>query len=256
MTANRDREYRAQGVAASSVPSVRIPLNSQSNALAAERSRQPYSALVFTGLVQGVGRVSALERRGDVLRIRVNLGAWAHRPEAGSSIAVNGCCLTVVDERGDGDEISFDAIAQTLAVTTLGSWRVGDAVNLEHAVTPTTLLGGHLVQGHVDARATVTRVQTEGEWRLQVRVPAEYANCVVERGSIAIDGVSLTIARVQDATDGSRAVLLEVCLIPETLARTNLQSRIVGDEVNVEVDAMAKLVAKLVASLIARQLKA
>ncbi len=234
-------EYRSDGVEASSAGLV---------------GRRRFRAnrtlsLMFTGLVQAIGRVSALEMREGVGRLRVNLGAWTHSPEQGASIAVNGCCLTVAEVRGSGDEISFDVIAQTLAVTTLGALARGDAVNLEHAATPTTFLGGHVVLGHIDARAEVVGVSTAGEWRVQVRVPSEYARFVVERGSIAFDGVSLTIARVQDATDGSGAVVIDVCLIPETLARTTLQQRVVGDAMNFEVDHMAKLIA----ALIARQLK-
>ena len=169
----------------------------------------------------------------------VDAAGWSHRPELGASISVNGCCLTVVAV--EGQTLHFDAIPQTLAVTSLGALRVGDGVNLEHAATPTTFLGGHLVLGHVDGLAEVVGLGTVGEWRVRLRLPADLGVHAVDKGSVTLDGVSLTIARVEDAAAGT---VIDVCLIPETLARTNLAERKVGDRLNVEVDYIAKLVAR------------
>jgi riboflavin synthase len=194
---------------------------------------------VFTGLVQALGRIAEIRRGAESTRLVVETGGWPHRPDPGASIAVNGCCLTVVDVRPEG--FGFDVIPQTLAVTSLGALRVGAGVNLEHAATPTTFLGGHVVLGHVDGLAEVVEIRTEGEWRVRLRLPSDLARFVVDKGSIALDGVSLTIARVADADEGP---MIDVCLIPETLARTNLAERRVGDRVNVEADHLAKLVAR------------
>ena len=192
---------------------------------------------MFTGLVQALGRVSAVRPGPTHRRIVVDAGAWTHRPAPGDSIAVNGCCLTVVE--ASGAEWAFDVIPQTLAVTNLGGLAAGDPVNLEHAATMSTLLGGHVVLGHVDGLAEVVELRTAGEWRVRVRLPGDLGGYAADKGSIALDGVSLTIARVEDAPGGT---VIDVCLIPETLARTNLSGRKVGDRLHVEVDHLAKLV--------------
>jgi riboflavin synthase len=210
---------------------------------------------VFTGLVQSLGRVAAIRPVSDgetgATRLEIDIGDWAHRPDLGASISVNGCCLTVACVSATA--LHFDVIAQTLAVTSLGGLRVGDGVNLEHAATPMTFLGGHIVLGHVDGLAEVVEIRTNGEWRMRLRLPGDLGSCAVDKGSIALDGVSLTIARVEDvaplANHAAHAVhaaesIIDVCLIPETLARTNLRARAVGDRINVEVDYMAKLVAR------------
>lgn len=210
---------------------------------------------MFTGLVQSLGRVAAIRPVSDgetgATRLEIDIGDWAHRPDLGASISVNGCCLTVAHISATA--LHFDVIAQTLAVTSLGGLRVGDGVNLEHAATPMTFLGGHIVLGHVDGLAEVVEIRTNGEWRMRLRLPGDLGSCAVDKGSIALDGVSLTIARVEDvaplAAHAAHAVhaaesIIDVCLIPETLARTNLRARAVGDRINVEVDYMAKLVAR------------
>ena len=187
-----------------------------------------------------------------VTRLEIDPAGWAYRPEAGASIAVNGVCLTSV---GSAEGVlRFDVIPQTLAVTSLGALAVGAGVNLEHAATPTTFLGGHVVLGHVDGLAEVVEVRTEGEWRVRVRLPGELGSFAVDKGSVALDGVSLTIARVEDP-DSSRSdagSVIDVCLIPETLARTNLAERKPGDRVNIEVDYLAKLVQRQLGWLKAR----
>ncbi len=205
---------------------------------------------MFTGIVEHMGRVVEVRATPAGRRLTVDPCAWGHRPSPGDSIAVNGCCLTIVGEPGrvPGDTrlLAFDAVPETLAKTTLGWWRADDAVNLEHAATAGTLLGGHVVQGHVDG---VGRVETNGqattgqggrgeqEWRLRVALPGELMEYMVPKGSVAIDGVSLTLAGVD--VPGSA---IEIALIPTTLARTTLGGRKPGDCVNVEADVMAKSV--------------
>jgi riboflavin synthase len=204
---------------------------------------------VFTGLVQALGTVRSIDSGPAATRISIDPEGWPHRPEPGASIAVNGCCLTVVAPVEEARPLLlFDAIPQTLRVTSLGALRVGDRVNLEHAATPTTFLGGHVVLGHVDALAEIVSAPAtdparhEGEWRVRVRLAPDLAALAVDKGSITLDGVSLTIAAVEDHADGGATI--DVCLIPETLARTNLAARRAGDRVNVEGDYLAKLVAR------------
>lgn len=174
-------------------------------------------------------------------RIEVDAAGWGYHPETGASVSVNGCCLTVVS--AGGGVLGFDAIPQTLAVTSLGRLKVGDRVNLEHAATPATLLGGHIVLGHVDGLAEVVDLKTAGEWRVRLLLGNPLGDWAVDKGSIALDGVSLTIAGVEDS---GRGTIVDVCLIPETLERTNLGERVVGDRLNVEADYLAKLVARQV----------
>ena len=189
---------------------------------------------MFTGLVQAMGTIVAWEPRGGAVRLRVDLGSWEHRPVAGSSISVDGCCLTVV-EAGER-HLCFDAVQETLAKTTLGDRRVGSRVNLEHAVRADALLGGHIVQGHVDGVGRITRVQAvPGDWRIEVRPPEGLMEYMTPKGSVAIDGVSLTLASVGAETFG-------IALIPETLDRTTLGALVAGARVNIEADAIAKTV--------------
>ena len=189
---------------------------------------------MFTGIVQHKGSVRSIEPAEGGVVLRIDLGAWSHTPETGSSISVNGCCLTVTEDEAAG-EVRFDVVPETLARTTLGSLRVGDPVNLEHAVTPTTLLGGHVVQGHIDGVGVVTEVMRGGEWRVHVEPPAELLECIIEKGSIAVDGVSLTVA-------ARTATGFEVALIPETLAKTTLGQADLDTRVNIETDYLARTV--------------
>jgi riboflavin synthase len=187
---------------------------------------------MFTGIVERLGEVVSFE--GGRLVVR-----GAGGPAVGESIAVNGACLTVV-EAGDGT-VAFDVSAETLDRTSLGRLRAGARVNLERPLTLLARLGGHLVQGHVDGVGEVVAVRPEadGGARLGVRIPEDLLAFVVEKGSIALDGVSLTVA----AADGDR---VEVALIPHTLAVTTLGETAVGDPMNVEVDVVAKYVANAV----------
>jgi riboflavin synthase alpha subunit len=192
---------------------------------------------VFTGLVREVGRVAALDRdeRGAWLRVEAEL---AGEVAAGDSVAVAGACLTVAERAGGAFEA--DAINQTLSLTTLGERRPGDRVNLEPALRAGDPLGGHLVQGHVDGVARVLGVVADGaSRRLRVALPAELRRYVVPRGSIALDGVSLTVAGVVGDA-------VEVALIPETLERTTLGEAGEGYRLNVEVDLIARHLERLV----------
>ena len=195
---------------------------------------------MFTGLVSDMGVVERIAPRQGGARLTLRprampVDALAH----GESVACSGVCLTVV-ERGGG-LVSFDAIPETLARTTVGGWKPGAVVNLERALALHDRLGGHLVQGHVDAVGKVLSRTPEGQGaRLRISLPAPIAPLVAEKGSIAVDGVSLTVAAV--ARDR-----FEVALIPETLARTTLGEAREGDLVNVEVDVLAKHLERLVA---------
>ncbi len=196
---------------------------------------------MFTGLVQQLGRVESRVPSDSGEALWISLEGWGHRPEPGASIAVAGCCLTVADRRLDGDRIEavrFDVVPQTLRRTTIGSLSEGDRVNLEPSATPETLLGGHLVQGHVDEVGKVLALPTDGEWRVRIGVGGSFAPLLVARGSIAVEGVSLTIA-------GLGHDWFEVALIPETLDRTTLRDLKVGDGVNLEGDCIAKMVVRV-----------
>jgi riboflavin synthase len=155
-------------------------------------------------------------------------------------VSVNGCCLTVVGSPAPGEPLRFDVVPQTLGLTTVGGLAAGELVNLEHAATASTLLGGHIVQGHVDCVGTVAAVSTVGgEWRTRVAAPPSFMEHVVERGSVAVDGVSLTVAAAGEGW-------FEVALIPATLAKTTLRARAEGSRVNLEADVLAKMVAERV----------
>ena len=192
---------------------------------------------MFTGIVEELGAI--LERSQD--RITVSCRTVLADTDLGSSIAVNGVCLTVVD-RGL-HHLGFDVSAETLRRTGLGGLAPGDPVNLERPVTLTTRLGGHLVQGHVDGVGEVVSLEAEptgGAW-VAIRPPAELLRYLVEKGSVSVDGVSLTVAGVNDDS-------FFVALIPHTLAVTTLGTARVGDEVNLEVDVLAKYVDRLLTS--------
>lgn len=192
---------------------------------------------MFTGLVEAMGTIEATEPQDGGLRLWIDAGALSAEPAVGDSVAVDGCCLTVVGR--DGSRVAFDAIPETLRRTTLGQRGVGDPVNLELPLLPSDRLGGHFVQGHVDAVAEVTERKSEGaDVILSFRTPTALRKQIVEKGSIAIDGVSMTVAGV--SRDG-----FSVALIPHTLAVTTLGVRGPGDAVNLEGDILAKYIAAL-----------
>ena len=191
---------------------------------------------MFTGIVEELGTVEAIERQSDAVRLTVRASTVLQDARPGDSIAVNGCCLTVA-ERTDATWTA-DVMAETLAKTGLGALAAGDRVNLERAVTAGTRLGGHLVQGHVDAVGSVVRRQPGEHWDLvTLAMPRELAPYLVDKGSITVDGVSLTVVEARDDE-------FTVSLIPETLRRTTLGFREAGDAVNLEVDVIGKYVAR------------
>jgi riboflavin synthase len=204
--------------------------------------------IVFTGIVEEVGTLLAREGLGEAggeataARLRIRARKALEGVALGDSIAVNGVCLTVTGS--DGDEWTTDVMAETLRRSSLGALGAGDPVNLERAVTPHTRLGGHLVQGHVDGVGTVL-ARTPGEhWEVvRVGLPPELARYVVEKGSITVDGVSLTVSAVSAADDPEP--WLEVSLIPTTLRETTLGAVPPGSPVNLEVDVIAKYVERL-----------
>ena len=196
---------------------------------------------MFTGIVQELGEVTVIERDGDAARLTVR-GA-PQDTGLGDSIAVNGVCLTVT-EILDGT-FTADVMGETLNRSGLGVLNPGDPVNLEGSVRLADRLGGHLVQGHVDATATVISRTLAGHWdRVRISLPDTVARYVVEKGSIAVDGISLTVSALSPPGH-PRTQWFEVCLIPETLARTTLGTRKPGDTVNLEVDVIAKYVEKM-----------
>jgi riboflavin synthase len=193
---------------------------------------------MFTGLVQAMGMVSELRERPGGVRLVINPGDWLHGPELGESIAVNGVCLTLATPLESGERgLAFDVVRETLTKTALGGLREASAVNLEASVTPATLLGGHIVQGHVDGVGVLERVQKGEDWRIRVRPPTELMPYIVPQGSVAVDGVSLTVAAVDPG-----AGWFEVALIPTTLSKTTLGRAATGDRCNLEADALAKTV--------------
>ncbi|MEM8884033.1 MAG: riboflavin synthase [Planctomycetota bacterium] len=192
---------------------------------------------MFTGLIQALGEIRAMEPRGGAVRLVIEAPGPAAEAKLGDSVAVNGCCLTVVEI--DETRLSFDVIPESLDRTNLGSKAVGDGINLELPLRPSDRLGGHFVQGHVDAVGElVERAEDDGDVRFRFRLPDSLRGQVVEKGSIAIDGISLTVADVRDGT-------FSVALIPHTLEVTTLGKMKTGDPVNLEGDILAKYVAAL-----------
>ena len=195
---------------------------------------------MFTGIVQAVGRIAAVETKGDGLRIAVDIGIRDVANVAlGDSIAINGCCLTIVEI--NGSTLGFDVSAETLRCTT-GLDRVGD-VNVEMALRVGDSLGGHFLTGHVDGVGTVTQMRgvaeaADGSWLLEIDAPREIARFIAAKGSIAVEGVSLTV----NGVEGAR---FHVNLIPHTLAMTTLAALKPGARLNLEVDLIARYVARL-----------
>jgi riboflavin synthase len=190
---------------------------------------------MFTGLIQELGRVEAVDGSSDGARLRIG-SELAADLEPGDSVAVNGACLTATS--ADRDAFEADVMHQTLSLTTLGGLEPGSPVNLELPLRASDRLGGHVVQGHVDGTATVTETVTDGfARRLRAELPGDLLPYVVERGSIALEGVSLTVAALEDP-------IVEVSLIPETLERTTLGRAEAGARLNVECDVLARYVAR------------
>lgn len=195
---------------------------------------------MFSGLVQKLGEVVAVENRPPGVRLVIDAGELAAGAAQGASIAINGCCLTVVER--SGDQLGFDAGAETLSRTNLGRLRPGSRVNLETSLKIGDELGGHFVSGHVDAVGMLDERIDEGDWSTcWFRVPAPLTRQMASKGSVAVDGVSLTLVEVENER-------FSVALIPHTLEVTTLGRLAVGDEVNIETDILAKYVARAVAT--------
>jgi riboflavin synthase len=193
--------------------------------------------MMFTGIVEELGAVVALADQGDAVRLTVEGPLVTTDVKLGDSVAVNGCCLTVTVR--DAEQLTFDMMRETLDKTSLGALSEGDRVNLERAVSPTGRLGGHIVQGHVDGTGALLRRTPSEHWEVvEIQLPGELARYLVPRGSVTVDGVSLTVVEV--GTDS-----FTVSLIPETLSRTTLGLKQPGDPVNLEVDVIAKYVEKM-----------
>lgn len=194
---------------------------------------------MFTGIVEELGSVAAVEDQGDAIRLTISADTVLEGTGLGDSISVNGCCLTVA--RLDDGTWTADLMQETLDKTSLAGVTPGDRVNLERAVTVDKRLGGHIVQGHVDGVGEVIARSPSEHWDVvEISLPAHLARYLVDKGSITVDGVSLTVVEAGEAS-------FTVSLIPETLARTTLGTRRVGDQVNLEADIIAKHVEKLLA---------
>jgi riboflavin synthase len=193
---------------------------------------------MFTGIIREVGSIAATSGGAEGVRLRIEAPAIAPLVEVGGSVAINGVCLTA--ETVDGTALTFHAVPETLSRTTLGELAGGSRVNLEPALRAGDSMGGHIVQGHVDGVGRVQSVEAEGEGlRVIVEAPADVLRYCVEKGSVAIEGVSLTIAELHDDAFG-------VALIPHTIAETTLDLLVPGQRVNLEADVLAKYVERLV----------
>jgi riboflavin synthase len=200
---------------------------------------------MFTGIVEELGAVAAIEALPDAVRLTIEASTVLGDAKLGDSISVNGCCLTVAGR----DEMTWtaDVMAETLAKTSLAALAPGDRVNLERAVTLATRLGGHVVQGHVDGVGRILSRQPSEHWEVvEIELPGDLSRYLVDKGSITVDGVSLTVVE-------AAASAFTVSLIPETLARTTLGFRKPGDPVNLEVDVLAKYVERLLTAGVAGQ---
>jgi riboflavin synthase len=195
---------------------------------------------MFTGIIEEVGTLVAVEPRGAGSRLRIRAPHVLSGCVEGDSIAVNGVCLTAVNLRAD--TFSADASPETLTRSSLGGLRPQAPLNLERALLPTSRLGGHIVQGHVDATGELVSLALLGDdnWWLQLRIPAEIERYVVFKGSLCIEGISLTVAAIEGD-------LVSVTIIPHTYSHTNLSSKKPGDRLNLETDILAKYVEKMLA---------
>jgi len=205
---------------------------------------------MFTGLVEGLGHVAAIQPEPAGIRLIVAPpaplvgGVEGDRCQLGDSVAINGCCLTVIEIKHDC--WSFQAGTETLSKTNLGRLKVGDSVNLERSLPVNGRLGGHFVQGHVDGVGQVDVIDRDSDWvTMWFRVPEALAKLMVSKGSVAVDGISLTLVNVEQNR-------FSVALIPHTLAATTLGARAVGDPVNIETDILGKYVQKLLGAQVAQ----
>jgi riboflavin synthase len=199
---------------------------------------------MFTGIIQAVGEVAAIEQTGGDVKLRIKTGTLPLEDvHLGDSIATNGVCLTVTDLPGDG--YWADVSTETLSLTSLKSTVVGSAVNLEKSLTPTTALGGHLVSGHVDGLGRVVGLTRDARsWRVSIEAPSDLARYIAQKGSICVDGTSLTV----NSVEGAR---FELNIIPQTWEETVFSGYALGSEVNLEVDVIARYLERLLQSGVA-----
>lgn len=194
---------------------------------------------MFTGIVSALGTVTNIENGANSSKLTIESKGFFVDIKLGDSILVNGCCLTAVSNTAD--QFTVDVMKQTLSVTNIGKLKVGDQVNLEKAMLISDRLGGHIVQGHIDALATLVEINDGSDWyEIIFEVPQNYLKYIQAQGSITLNGVSLTVAKLDDGK-----AQLSVWLIPETLKRTNLGNLKIGDQVNLEVDVLAKYVERI-----------
>ncbi|MDT3330498.1 MULTISPECIES: riboflavin synthase [Microbacterium] len=197
---------------------------------------------MFTGIIEEQGVITAIDPSGDGVRLAVRAPLAVSDAQRGDSISISGVCLTVTDQTPEG--FTADVMKQTLDMSTLGTLAVGSPVNVERALAAHTRLGGHIVQGHVDGTGEVLEVRPGEQWRvIRVSLPADLAPLVVDKGSITVQGVSLTVSDVSDADASSQ--WFEISLIPETLEVTTLGALTPGDRVNLETDILARHVQRL-----------
>ncbi len=199
---------------------------------------------MFTGIIEELGEVTAWEQDGDAARLTVRAPLAASDAHHGDSIAVSGVCLTVIAQGHDW--FTADVMAESIAASTVGRLIPGDLVNIERAAAVDSRLGGHIVQGHVDGFTTILSTEDGAAWRIvRLALPPGLAALVTRKGSIAVDGISLTVSAVSDPDEAEQ--WFEVSLIPETLAETTLGSKRAGDAVNLETDILARHVQRLLA---------
>ncbi len=192
---------------------------------------------MFTGIIEELGNIISLEKHAGGAKLKIGAKIVTNKTDEGDSIAVNGVCLTALNIKSN--EFSADVSAETLERSTIGSLKIGSNVNLERAVTPSTRLGGHIVQGHVDGKGKFLQAVQNGDfWTVRVGFPADISQYLVYKGSISVEGISLTIANLTDD-------YFEIAVIPKTWELTNLSSLQNGNEVNLEVDVIAKYVEKM-----------
>jgi riboflavin synthase len=198
---------------------------------------RPVAIFMFTGIIEEKGRVRSIEFDGDNARVVISATLVTEGTNSGDSISVNGVCLTALDITSDS--FAADVSRETLDRSTLGSLATGGPVNLERAVTPMTRLGGHIVQGHVDGRGTFLSATQDGDfWTVKIGFPPEFAKYLVYKGSVAVEGISLTVASLAEDH-------FDIAVIPKTWELTNFSSLSPGDPVNLEADVIAKYVERM-----------
>ncbi len=192
---------------------------------------------MFTGIIRDKGRIIAIAEGDNSRRMTIATKLDLSRIDIGASVACDGCCLTVVEKTQD--TMTFDIGAETMALTTLGNWVIDSNVNLETSLRMGDELGGHMVSGHVDGIAVIESIKPDGDsWRFKIRVPNEFARFIVPKGSVALNGISLTVNEVEGAVFG-------VCIIPHTWEVTNISNWEENTRINLEVDQMARYVARI-----------